>query len=185
MPHLEEVRGLTNPSASKTTLVDADEFQLRNSASGFALVKLTWANFKSALLAWASSALFTELNITGAGAAFRALNYKENGDAVTVYASVRFESSAGEMRHQVGFAAWGGFHTFYANGNLQLTINDTNATFTKPLIIPGGTLLRTSAALTNGAGAAAGTLGNAPAAGNPTKWIPINDNGTTRYIPAW
>jgi hypothetical protein len=26
---------------------------------------------------------------------------------------------------------------------------------------------------------------NAPAAGNPTKWIPIDDNGTTRYIPAW
>lgn len=43
----------------------------------------------------------------------------------------------------------------------------------------------TSAALANGAAAAAGTLLNAPAAGNPTKWIPINDNGTTRYIPAW
>jgi len=47
------------------------------------------------------------------------------------------------------------------------------------------TLLTTSVALTNGAAAAAGTLLNAPAAGNPTKWIPINDNGTTRYIPAW
>jgi hypothetical protein len=41
------------------------------------------------------------------------------------------------------------------------------------------------AAFDNGAGAAAGTLANAPAAGNPTKWIPIDDNGTTRYIPAW
>lgn len=50
---------------------------------------------------------------------------------------------------------------------------------------PGGTLLKTTAALTNGAAAAAGTLLNAPAAGDPTKWIPINDNGTTRYIPAW
>lgn len=47
------------------------------------------------------------------------------------------------------------------------------------------TLHSTSVALTNGAAAAAGTLTNAPAAGNPTKWIPINDNGTTRYIPAW
>jgi hypothetical protein len=47
------------------------------------------------------------------------------------------------------------------------------------------TLHTTSAALTNGAGVATGTLTNAPAAGNPTKWIPINDNGTTRYIPAW
>lgn len=25
----------------------------------------------------------------------------------------------------------------------------------------------------------------APAVGNPTKWIPFNDAGTTRYIPAW
>ena len=41
------------------------------------------------------------------------------------------------------------------------------------------------AAFDNGAGALAGTLANAPAVGNPTKWIPIDDNGTTRYIPAW
>lgn len=47
------------------------------------------------------------------------------------------------------------------------------------------TLLTSSVALTNGAGASAGTLSNAPSAGNPTKWVPINDNGTTRYIPAW
>lgn len=47
------------------------------------------------------------------------------------------------------------------------------------------TLHKTSVALTNGAAAQTATLTNAPAAGNPTKWIPINDNGTTRYIPAW
>lgn len=46
-------------------------------------------------------------------------------------------------------------------------------------------LLETTAALTNGAAAAAGTLLNAPAAGNPTKWVAINDNGTTRYVPTW
>ena len=51
--------------------------------------------------------------------------------------------------------------------------------------IGGATFHTTSSALTNGAGVAAGTLLNAPAAGNPTKWIGINDNGTTRYIPAW
>lgn len=43
----------------------------------------------------------------------------------------------------------------------------------------------TSVALTDGAGASVGTITNAPAAGNPTKWIQINDNGTTRKIPAW
>lgn len=46
-------------------------------------------------------------------------------------------------------------------------------------------LHRTTSALNNGAAAAAGTLTNAPAAGNPTKWIAVDDNGTTRYIPAW
>lgn len=49
----------------------------------------------------------------------------------------------------------------------------------------GAVFLTTSTALTDGAGASVGTLTNAPAATNPTKWIGINDNGTTRYIPAW
>jgi len=53
------------------------------------------------------------------------------------------------------------------------------------LSVASNTLIRTSVAFTNGAAAAAGTLLNAPTAGNPTKWIPVNDNGTTRYIPAW
>ena len=46
-------------------------------------------------------------------------------------------------------------------------------------------LLESSETLSNNAGAGAGTLANAPSAGNPTKWIAIDDNGTTRYIPTW
>jgi len=38
---------------------------------------------------------------------------------------------------------------------------------------------------TNNAGAQLATTTNGPTAGNPTKWIPINDNGTIRNIPAW
>lgn len=53
------------------------------------------------------------------------------------------------------------------------------------LTINSATLISTKTAFTNGAGAAAGTLLNAPAAGNPTKWVPFDDNGTTRYFPAW
>jgi hypothetical protein len=49
----------------------------------------------------------------------------------------------------------------------------------------GGTLARTAATLNNGSGASAGTLLNAPIAGNPTKWVPVNDNGTIRYCPLW
>ena len=43
----------------------------------------------------------------------------------------------------------------------------------------------TSASLANGAAAQVATMTNGPTAGNPTKWIAINDNGVTRYIPAW
>lgn len=55
------------------------------------------------------------------------------------------------------------------------TIYINNATF----------LIRTKTSFTNGAAASVGSLTNAPAAGNPTKWIAIDDNGTTRQIPAW
>lgn len=43
----------------------------------------------------------------------------------------------------------------------------------------------TLSSFSNGAGASTGTLNNAPIAGNPTKWISINDAGTIRRIPAW
>lgn len=46
-------------------------------------------------------------------------------------------------------------------------------------------MIRTKTSYTNGAAANTGTLTNAPAVGNPTKWIAIDDNGTTRQIPAW
>ncbi len=53
------------------------------------------------------------------------------------------------------------------------------------LTINSNTLLSTKTSFTNGAGASLGTLATAPSAGNPTKWIAIDDNGVTRYIPAW
>lgn len=46
-------------------------------------------------------------------------------------------------------------------------------------------LLHARVTLTDAAGVALGTLTNAPSAGDPTKWIEIDDNGTTRRIPAW
>jgi len=61
----------------------------------------------------------------------------------------------------------------------------TTGTKYKALAGDGNLINVSGYAFTDGAAAALGTLTNAPAAGNPTKWIPINDNGTTRYIPAW
>ena len=74
--------------------------------------------------------------------------------------------------------------TFAAPGPIGGGTPDTG-TFTSITTPGGATFHTTNTALTNGAAAAVGTLLNAPAAGNPTKWIGINDNGTTRYIPAW
>lgn len=75
---------------------------------------------------------------------------------------------------------------FNIDSTPRLMINTTGGTFAGTLTTLGGaTLHTTSSALTDGAGVGAGTLLTAPAAGNPTKWIGINDNGTTRYIPAW
>lgn len=48
-----------------------------------------------------------------------------------------------------------------------------------------GNLFSATQALTNHVGALLGTLGNSPVAGNPTKWISINDNGTVRRFPTW
>lgn len=61
----------------------------------------------------------------------------------------------------------------------------TGLTVIGSLTIASSTMLATTTAFTNNAGAQAATMTNGPTAGNPTKWIPINDNGTTRNIPAW
>lgn len=74
----------------------------------------------------------------------------------------------------------------HANSAANLTISDAGAATIRAGLTHGSaTLLTTTTALTNGAAAQVATLTNGPAAGNPTKWIPVNDNGTTRYIPAW
>jgi len=69
-----------------------------------------------------------------------------------------------------------------ATANLDLGAHDLVAT---NVVTKATVLHKTTTALANGAAAAVGTLNNAPAAGNPTKWVSIDDNGTVRYIPAW
>lgn len=61
-----------------------------------------------------------------------------------------------------------------SGGQIDATITDDSTN-----------LIASSSTITNGAGVAAGTLNNSPTAGNPTKWMPVNDNGTIRYVPGW
>ena len=77
---------------------------------------------------------------------------------------------------------------FYPTGSTDgicLSIRWSGITVKGDITTSSTTLHKTNATLTNGAAAAAGTLTNAPVAGNPTKWVPISDNGVTRYIPCW
>ena len=88
--------------------------------------------------------------------------------------SIRWDGSSGKL-------------LFSANSTQVGSISVAGAAVFASTIttLGGATLHTTSSALTDGAGANTGTLTNSPATGNPTKWIGINDNGTTRYIPAW
>lgn len=52
-------------------------------------------------------------------------------------------------------------------------------------VVGGAKLITTNTALTAGATGNVPALTAGPVAGNPTKWIAISDNGTTRYIPTW
>jgi hypothetical protein len=90
-------------------------------------------------------------------------------------------TGAGVYRSYMAFATT----TSAGAVNEYMRLTDTGLAVTGTLTTSSTTLHTSSVALTNGAAAALGTLTNAPVAGNPTKWIPIVDNGVTRYIPCW
>jgi hypothetical protein len=65
--------------------------------------------------------------------------------------------------------------------------NFTISTLTVTTLTTGtaASVLTTNVAETDYTGASAGTITNAPAVGNPTKWLAVNDNGTLRKFPTW
>ena len=74
-----------------------------------------------------------------------------------------------------GIASIGSLTSLAANSNtgqLQATPGD-------------GFFFHYLGAIANNAGANVGTLNNSPVAGNPTKWMKIDDNGVTRSFPTW
>lgn len=72
-------------------------------------------------------------------------------------------------------------YEFYTGGVQRAVITTGGRIYAAAATYPFGS----TTAVTDGAGAAAGTLTNAPTAGNPTKWLSFDDAGTIRYIPAW
>lgn len=74
-----------------------------------------------------------------------------------------------------------------ANAGTYMSLSAYGLTIAGTITQAATTLAKSSTSLTNAAEAQVATLTNAPVgcAGNPTKWVPIVDNGTTRYMPAW
>lgn len=117
------------------------------------------------------------------------MGFEADSSLVGAATNYGFYSNLGAAAANWNFYANGSARNYF-NGNTQIgsatpTAGDEKLQVNGALSINSATMLRTYTAFTNGAGAGVGTLTNAPAAGNPTKWIPINDNGTTRYVPAW
>lgn len=99
----------------------------------------------------------------------------DNG-GLTINARSALVASAGLVTY-AGDVGW----TSIAIGNGTAPI-----TLFGVLTVPGvAYLMKTTGALTNGAAAQTATLTNGPVAGNPTKWMKINDGGTDRFVPAW
>lgn len=74
---------------------------------------------------------------------------------------------------------------FYVTGGVLHWVDSAGVDTQVSLSAAGQLASSALSAYTNNAGAAAGTLTNAPIAGNPTKWVPVNDNGTIRNLPLW
>ena len=63
------------------------------------------------------------VNIFGTTAAgFRGNYYRYTVADANVYGSDAMNIDTGEVRHTAGFAGWGGYHSFYANGVNQMLI---------------------------------------------------------------
>ena len=70
-------------------------------------------------------------------------------------------------------------------GNLNLMLGGGAVTIGASAALGAGVANLKLAGLTNAAAAQAGTLTNAPVAGNPTFWAPISINGVIKNFPCW
>jgi hypothetical protein len=128
-----------------------------------------------------------------AGASWLVIDGTDNGNFIVAATAAFSWSSAssgfgppdtGLYRLSAGVLSVGAANSTYTNFayNYFYTPSAYCNTLT---LVNASVLVTTQATFTNGAGTSLGTLTNAPSAGNPTSWIAIDDNGTTRYIPAW
>lgn len=150
---------------------NAQEFRVYNTFTSA-------ANNEYGGLLWSSNVFFVGATETGATARdVKLFSRSANGLYLRTNATDRW---------QVG----GGSGNLLAVADNSYDIGATGAT--RPRSIYVGTSVQIEAnnglKFTNavdGAAAGAGTLANAPAAGNPTFWLPVTVNGANKHIPCW
>jgi hypothetical protein len=80
--------------------------------------------------------------------------------------------------------------TPYTTGNVaSLTTSDGHPALSDSGVAASGVVSSTAPLVLTGQtstpGSSAGTLTNAPAAGNPQTWLQVTINGVVHWIPAW
>lgn len=117
-----------------------------------------------------------------------------NGDVTLTHGSNLLTLSGGSLDVGTSLLLFGGSTNSFPSLKRSTTVlysrladDSADAPFgALALYISGnGYILRSTSAMSDGAGASSGTMTNAPVAGNPTKWLKFDDNGTDRFIPAW
>lgn len=131
--------------------------------------------------------------ITIGGGSFSMINNAGNTEEIIVQIndgqSIQFGFLAGSGILQVNtngstfeFAMAGGPLLFDGMSSMQIT---TGVEVFNLLVDDPNFIVTSTNTFIDAAGAQVGTITNAPTAGNPAKFIQINDNGTALAIPAW
>lgn len=156
-------------------------------------------------IALSATATFTNssanIGVTNTFTANQAVQFTTTGTLPTNFATATtyyvISTSLSGSNVQVSATVGGAAITAGSAGSgVQTLITATvQQTSIKALTVKGGTqnvltntagqILGSSVSITGGGTGNVPTLTSGPVTGNPTKWLPYNDNGTTRYIPSW
>ena len=168
---------VTFPLGTTLTETALGNLQLGSTSVTAGFSMLNGANAEGAQIKWASNALsIGGINNTGAArncfftAGAACVISPNNGIASWQFNTSQHFLPITDNTSDIGASTPMAVRRIYAYGLTMLTASP---------------LLSTAVSLTDQAGVGGGTLLNAPSAGNPTKWIAIDDNGTTRKIPTW
>jgi hypothetical protein len=124
--------------------------------------------------------LFSYASASGTG-----ITFTQNATATTG-ATIQF-GNFNQSAYEPGIIV-GSTLTLQTGGTLALTLDTSqNATFAAQVIVHDTLFHRSLTTMTSNNGAVTATLGTSAPTGVtvPTKWVAVNDNGTTRYSPLW